>query len=103
MLKKIGNWLLSLISVDTAEKVATDETVALADQGLEEFFKNDPAQATALVQSFYAWIPTLAALAAKTKTDFDDKEEVALRAEIEKFAAEKGIDLPALPPPVTPS
>lgn len=69
-------------------------------EGLEKFYEKDAEKCTALVQSFYAWIPVLVEIAAKSKTDLDDKLAAELISSIEEFAAAKGIELPAASAPV---
>lgn len=93
MFKKLFDWIKSLVSSDTIEDIAIEKIISLANDGLEKFYAKDPVKATALVQSVYAWIPTLAELAADTKPDLDDKGVEAVKKEIEEFAAAHGIDL----------
>lgn len=79
---------------------AIDKLSDTLEGALEKFYAKDPAKCTALIQSFYAWIPTLEELAAESKTNIDDKAVAEAKADFEKFAAAKGIELPAASAPV---
>lgn len=74
---------------------AIDKLSDTLEGALEKFYAKDPAKCTALIQSFYAWIPTLEELAAESKTNIDDKAVAEAKEDFEKFAKAKGIELPA--------
>lgn len=74
---------------------AIDKLSDTLEGALERFYAKDPAKCTALIQSFYAWIPTLEELAAESKTNIDDKAVAEAKEDFEKFAKAKGIELPA--------
>lgn len=96
MFKKLWNAIKSIFE-GIGGDIAVDQASDLIEGALEKFYESNPKEATALVQSFYAFSPSLIELAAKTKTNIDDKLASELTEDIIKFAALKGIDLPELP------
>lgn len=93
MFNKIWNWIKT-IGVNLAGNAAITQVEQLLDKGLEEFIVSDPVKCKGMVVGLHAFIPTLAALAAKTTgTDMDDKAVEATRKEFEDFAARHGIIL----------
>lgn len=64
------------------------------EEALESYAVKNPAAASALVTSLYAWVDTeLEELAAKSKTDVDDLSVDEVKAELEEFAARHGLTL----------
>lgn len=91
-MKKIFGFLKGLV-VNLGANALIDELTKVGDDGLEEFFKNDPLACTSLVKGLHAWIPYLQRLAEKTETPLDDKAVAEIKQEIEEFCARHEISL----------
>lgn len=91
-MKKIWD-LIKNFFTGTGENAVVAESGDLMDAGLESLYATKPKTCIALVSTLHAWTPILAELAAKTKTDFDDKEVGEIQKEIEAFATAKGFSI----------
>lgn len=68
------------------------------EEALESYAAKNPEQAAALVSSLHSWAPELKDLAAKSKTDWDDKAVAEIQEELLEFAVRHNLQLPGPKP-----
>jgi CRISPR/Cas system-associated protein Csm6 len=91
-MKKVFEFLGKLLGV--AKGPIIERTIDSLGESLESFAAKKPEAAAALVSSLYVWIDTeVENLAAKSKTDWDDKAVDEAKAELEAFAVRHNLTL----------
>lgn len=92
-MKKIWDFIKVWFGSFGADMLTTQGGELLKDS-LEKFYEKHPKTCAAMVASMYVWIDTaMEDLAAKSKTDIDDKAVDEAKEELEAFAAAKGFTI----------
>lgn len=82
------------IVLSAGASVAINQGGQLLHDALEDFYAKKPKEASALVASLYVWADTsLEDLVKKSKTTVDDQAVLAVKKELEEFAAAHGFTL----------